>query len=50
MECRCYRGGEGRTRMTVRKIRVVDFIPLVLIIAFGAGLVVFNMLGIGYTA
>lgn len=50
MECRCYNGGEGRTRMTVRKIRVVDFIPLVLIIAFGAGLVVFNMLGIGYTA
>lgn len=50
MECRCYHGGEGRTRMNVRHIRFVDFIPLVLIIAFGAGLITFNVLGIGYTA
>ena len=49
MECRCYNGGEGRTRMNVRHIKFVDFIPLVLIIAFGAGLIVLNMLGIGYT-
>ena len=50
MECRCYHGGEGRTRMNVRHVRFVDFIPLVLILAFGAGLIVFNILGIGYTA
>ena len=50
MECRCYNGGEGRTRMNVRRIRFVDFIPLILIIAFGAGLVTLNILGIGYTA
>ena len=50
MECRCYHGGEGRTRMNVRRVRFVDFIPLVLILAFGAGLIVFNILGIGYTA
>ena len=50
MECRCYNGGEGRTRMNVRRIRFVDFIPLVLIIAFGAGLITLNILGIGYTA
>ena len=50
MECRCYNGGEGRTRMNVRHIRFVDFIPLVLIIAFGAGLVALNILAIGYTA
>ena len=49
MECRCYNGGEGRTRMNVRRIRFVDFIPLVLIIAFGAGLITLNILGIGYT-
>lgn len=49
MECRCYNGGEGRTRMNVRHIRFVDFIPLVLIILFGAALITLNMLGIGYT-
>ena len=49
MECRCYNGGEGRTRMNVRHIRFVDFIPLALIIVFGAGLIALNMLGIGYT-
>ena len=49
MECRCYNGGEGRTRMNVRKIRFSDFIPLVFIIAFGAGLIVLNILAIGYT-
>ncbi len=49
MECRCYHGGEGRTRMKVRHIRFVDFIPLILIIAFGTGLVILNIVGIGYT-
>ena len=50
MECRCYNGGEGRTRMNVRHLRFVDFIPLIVIIAFGAGLITLNILGIGYTA
>ncbi|MBE6534685.1 MAG: energy-coupling factor transporter transmembrane protein EcfT, partial [Ruminococcaceae bacterium] len=50
MECRCYNGGDGRTRMNVRRIKFMDFIPLILIIAFGAGLVVLNIVGIGYTA
>lgn len=50
MECRCYNGGEARTRMNVRRIKFMDFIPLILIIAFGAGLVVLNIVGIGYTA
>ncbi|MBR6680005.1 MAG: energy-coupling factor transporter transmembrane protein EcfT [Clostridia bacterium] len=49
MECRCYSGGKGRTRMTVRHIRFVDFIPLILLIAFGAGLIVLNILSIGFT-
>ena len=49
MECRCYNGGEGKTRMTVRRLKVWDFIPLVLILAFGTALVLFNIYGIGYT-
>ena len=49
MECRCYSGGKGRTRMNVRHVRVADFIPLVLLIAFGAGLIVLNRLAIGFT-
>ncbi len=49
MECRCYHGGEGRTRMKVRHIRAVDFIPLILMFMLGALMVVFNIVGIGYT-
>ena len=49
MECRCYNGGEGRTRMTVRKLSFADIIPLFLILLFGAGLVALNILKIGYT-
>ena len=49
MECRCYHGGEGRTRMNVRHMRFVDVIPLFLIVAFGATLIVLNILSIGYT-
>ncbi len=49
MECRCYHGGEGRTRMTVRQVRFVDFVWLFLIVALGAGIVVFNRLGLVYS-
>ena len=49
MECRCYHGGEGRTRMTVRHLRFVDLIPLFIIAIFGAALVVLNILSFGYT-
>jgi len=49
MECRCYHGGEGRTRMNVRHMRFVDVIPLFLILAFGASLIALNILSIGYT-
>jgi len=50
MECRCYNGDKGRTRMTVRHLRVLDLIPLFLTVAFGALLIYLNILGIGYTA
>ena len=49
MECRCYNGDKGRTRMTVRDLKVTDFIPLILIVLFGAGLIWLNILRIGYT-
>ena len=49
MECRCYHGGEGRTRMHVRHLRFVDFIPLILVLLLGASLIVLNILGIGFT-
>lgn len=49
MECRCYHGGDGRTRMKITHIRVVDFVPLILILIFGASLIVLNILKIGFT-
>ena len=49
MEGRCYHGGEGRTRMHVRHLRFVDFIPLFVLVLFGASLVLLNRYGIGYT-
>ncbi len=49
MESRCYHGGEGRTRMTVRHLRVLDFLPLVIIVLFGTALIMLNIAGIGYT-
>ena len=49
MECRCYRGGEGRTKMTVPHLHARDFVALFLMVCLGAGLVVLNRLGFGYT-
>ena len=49
MECRCYHGGEGRTRMKVHQIRFADFIPLILIVMLGVAIVLLNIYGIGYT-
>jgi energy-coupling factor transport system permease protein len=49
MECRCYHGGEGRTRMNVRHVRFSDFIWLFVVILFGASLVALNILDFGFT-
>ncbi len=49
MECRCYNGDKGRTRMTVRHLKFTDIIPLIIILVFGAGLIWLNILRIGYT-
>ena len=42
MECRCYHGGEGRTRMTVLHLRFSDVLALFAVAAFGAGIVLIN--------
>lgn len=44
MECRCYKGGEGRTRMKILKCRASDILSLVLMIAFGASVVCINII------
>ncbi len=49
MECRCYHGGEGRTKLHVPHLRPADFVALTLMVLFGASLICLNILGIGYT-
>lgn len=44
MECRCYRGGENRTRMTVLHMRPADFVALFLFAAFGAAIILLNII------
>ncbi len=36
MECRCYRGGEGRTKLSVSEMHLIDFGALAVILAVGA--------------
>jgi energy-coupling factor transport system permease protein len=49
MTCRCYRGGDGRTRMTAMRLHAFDVVMLVLSVALLAGIVSCNYWGIGYT-
>lgn len=44
MECRCYRGGEGRTRMTVLKLTANDYIWLLVMVLFIVLIIFANML------
>lgn len=46
MECRCYNGGEGRTRMKVLRFTSADITALVLSVLFLAGMFVLKRLGI----
>ena len=43
MECRCYRGGEGRTKMKVMKMAPRDYISVAVVIVFIAGLILINV-------
>ncbi|MCI8331732.1 MAG: energy-coupling factor transporter transmembrane protein EcfT [Clostridiales bacterium] len=50
MECRCYRGGEGRTRMNRLHFGGLDAVGFLLLLSFGAGIVLLNYftMNIGY--
>ena len=49
MTCRCYRGGEGRTRLNVLKFSFRDFVALFVLLVLGAGIVLINVFAPGYT-
>ena len=49
MECRCYTGGKGRTRMNVLHAGVKDVLFTLLIILLGAAVVIINMFAPGYS-
>ena len=42
MECRCYTGGEGRTRMKKFKLCARDYLSLVIVVLVLAGIIVLN--------
>ncbi len=42
MECRCYRGGEGRTKMKQMKMAGIDYIALVVVIVYFGGIIGLN--------
>lgn len=48
MECRCYRGDKGRTRMTELHYKPVDLFLLLLMLAFGAGIILINIYLAGF--
>jgi len=43
MECRCYTGGEGRTRMNVLHASAKDWVFTGVVLAVGAGIVLLNL-------
>ncbi|MBR7185466.1 MAG: energy-coupling factor transporter transmembrane protein EcfT, partial [Clostridia bacterium] len=49
MECRCYRGGEGRTRLNVIHASAADWLMLAVMFAFGAALVLINRFAPGFS-
>ena len=48
MECRCYHGGEGRTKLRILKYHVRDFLALFVIALFVGGIVAINIFGAKY--
>ncbi|SMC68828.1 energy-coupling factor transporter transmembrane component T family protein [Papillibacter cinnamivorans] len=45
MECRCYHGGEGRTRLRVLRFALRDYLAMIFGIALGAGVTVLGVFG-----
>ncbi len=48
MECRCYHGGNGRTRMNVLKMKIKDYVFIILSFAMLAGVILINVYANGY--
>ncbi len=49
MECRCYHGGEGRTRMTVTKMKAIDYVSLFVVAIFAISFVLLNYVKFCYS-
>jgi energy-coupling factor transport system permease protein len=45
MECRCYHGGKGRTRLRILKYHARDFLVLLSLLVLIALLITINILG-----
>jgi len=45
MECRCYHGGEGRTKLRVLHYRARDYLTLVGMVFFIGAIIAINLLG-----
>ncbi|MBQ8392506.1 MAG: energy-coupling factor transporter transmembrane protein EcfT [Clostridia bacterium] len=48
MECRCYHGGNGRTRMNVLKMKIKDYVFILLSFGMLAGVILINIYANGY--
>jgi energy-coupling factor transport system permease protein len=44
MECRCYRGGEGRTKMKVMHLHTRDYLSMIFVILYFAGIIITRVL------
>ena len=44
MECRCYKGGEGRTRMKILKCSAADIVAVLSVLVFGAAVICLNVI------
>lgn len=49
MECRCYHGDEGRTKMKILHLRASDWAALAVMLLFTAGIIALNCLPTAYT-
>jgi energy-coupling factor transport system permease protein len=43
MECRCYKGGEGRTRMKILRCSASDIVALLLVVGLGISVIFINV-------
>lgn len=43
MDCRCYRGGEGRTKMKVLKVSLVDYMSILAFVFLLVGIILLNI-------